>query len=146
MPSGAEGRAGWLPFGPKVTGQMPILIDSTVLIDILRGRPQAQAFLAAARGSGELMSVTPVRTEVLGGVCEGEIRDTFTLLRLLDWVDVTVELADVAGALDRRYRASHAGIDVVDYLLAAAALELGGVVATSNVRHFPMFPGLQPPY
>jgi len=102
--------------------------------------------MAMARPPGELVSVTPVRTEVLGGVREGEIRDTFALLRLIDWVDVDVVLADVAGALDRRYRAAHAGIDVVDYLLAAAALELEGVIASSNVRHFPMFPRLQPPY
>ena len=40
----------------------------------------------------------------------------------------------------------HSGIGVVDYLLAAAAVELGGVVATSNIRDFPMFPGLEPPY
>ncbi len=125
---------------------MPILIDSTVLIDVLRGQPAARAFLAEARLTSALMSVTPVRTEVLGGVLDGESRDTFTLLRLLDWIDVTVELADVAGALHRRYGAGYGGIDVVDYLLAAGALELGGVVATSNVRHFPMFPGLQPPY
>ena len=125
---------------------MPILIDSTVLIDVLRGQPLALAFLAGARRSSGLMSVTPVRTEVLGGVPDDRVRETFTLLRQIDWVDVTIELADVAAALHRRYRVGHAGIGVVDYLLAAAALEVGGMVATSNVRDYPMFPGLQPPY
>ena len=125
---------------------MPILIDSTVLIDALRGHPLALTFLAGSRRSTALMSVTPVRTEVLGGVRDDMVRGTFTLLRQIDWVDVTVELADVAAALQRRHRTAHSGIGVVDYLLAAAALELGGVVATSNVRDFPMFPGLRPPY
>ena len=125
---------------------MPILIDSTVLIDVLLGHPHAQAFLEDARRSTSLVSVTPVRTEVLGGVRDDEVRETFTLLRQIEWVDVSVELADVGAALNRRYRAAHRGIGVVDYLLAAAALELDGIVATSNVRDFPMFPGLQPPY
>jgi predicted nucleic acid-binding protein len=127
-------------------GPMPILIDSTVLIDVLRGHQVALAFLADARRSTDLMSVTPVRTEVLGGVRNDMLPGTYTLLRRIDWIDVTVELADAAAVLQRRHRATHGGIGTVDYLLAAAALELGGFVATSNVRDFPMFPGLQPPY
>lgn len=125
---------------------MPILIDSSVLIDVLRGHPTAIAFLADAHESDHLVSVTPVRTEVFGGVRDDMVRGTFTLLRRIEWLDVTVELADVAAALQRRYRHVHMGIGVVDYLLGAAAIELGGIVATSNVRDFPMFPGLQPPY
>ena len=125
---------------------MQILIDSTVLVDVLRGQPTAEAFLADAYRSQELLSVTPVRTEVLGGVRDEMVIPTFTLLRRIEWIDVTVELADVAAALQRRYRPAHVGIGVVDYLLAAAAIELGGAVATSNVRDYPMFPGLQPPY
>jgi len=127
-------------------GLMPILIDSTVLVDVVRGHPLALGFLADARRSTSLMSVTPVRTEVLGGVRDDMVRGTFTLLRQIAWIDVTVELADVAAALQRRHRSAHSGIGVVDYLLAAAALELGGVVATANIRDFPMFPGLRPPY
>jgi predicted nucleic acid-binding protein len=125
---------------------MPILIDSTVLIDVLRGHEPAMEFLSDARRVDAVVSVAPVRTEVLGGVRDGEVRSVFAILRLIQWLDVTVELADVAAALTRRHRAAHGGIDIVDYLLAAAALEVGGVVATSNVRDFPMFPGLQPPY
>jgi predicted nucleic acid-binding protein len=125
---------------------MPILIDSTVLIDVLRGHPVALAFLADVRRSTDLLSVTPVRTEVLGGVRGDMLSGTYTLLRRIDWIDVTVELADAAAVLQRRHRAAHIGIGTVDYLLAAAAIELRGIVATSNVRDFPMFPGLQPPY
>lgn len=125
---------------------MPILIDSTVLIDVLRGHGPAIEFVATARRQDSVLSITPVRTEVLGGVRDGEVRGAFSILRLIQWLDVTVELADVAAALTRRHRAAHSGIDIVDYLLAAAALEVGASMATSNVRDFPMFPGLQPPY
>lgn len=58
--------------------------------------------------------------------------------------DVRAELR-VAHLL-RRYRRSHAGIGTVDLIIAATALELSAPLATVNVRHFPMFEGLRPPY
>lgn len=125
---------------------MPTLVDSDVLIDILRGSDRATEYLLRTRRAEEVLSVTPVRTEVLGGVRPDEVRRTIDILGLVQWMDVTVEIADVAAGLTRRHRPAHSGIDVVDYLLAAAAIEVDGVVATRNVRHFPMFPGLQPPY
>ncbi len=125
---------------------MPTLIDSNVFIDILDGDARAFDFLVRARRTDAILSVTPVRTEVLGGVRTDNVRLTMRLLGLVQWLDVTVELADVAAGLTRRHRPAHSGIGLVDYLLAAAAIEVDGIVATRNVRHFPMFPGLQPPY
>jgi len=125
---------------------MPTLIDSDVLIDILGGDDRATEFLLKARRADIVMSVTPVRTEVLGGVRQDSVRRTMNVLGLVQWMDVTVELADVAAGLTRRHRPAHSGLGIVDYLLAAAAIEVDGTVATRNVRHFPMFPGLQPPY
>ena len=125
---------------------MPTLIDSDVLIDILDGDDRATAFLLRVRRTDAVMSVTPVRTEVLGGVRPDSVRRTMNVLGLVEWMDVTVEMADVAAGLARHHRPAHSGIGIVDYLLAAAAIDVGGAVATRNVRHFPMFPGLQPPY
>jgi predicted nucleic acid-binding protein len=125
---------------------MPTLIDSDVLIDVLDGSDRATAFLLEARRADIVLSVTPVRTEVLGGVRLERVRRTMDLLGLVGWMDVTVELADVAAGLARRHRPANSGVGIVDYLLAAAAIEVDGIVATRNVRHFPMFPGLRPPY
>jgi predicted nucleic acid-binding protein len=61
------------------------------------------------------------------------------------WHDVTPSIADHAGRLGATYRLTQ-HIGVVDLIIAATAIELGGAVATLNVRDFPMFPGLQPPY
>jgi hypothetical protein len=44
------------------------------------------------------------------------------------------------------YRQSHSGIGLGDYLIAATALTGGLELATLNVRHFPMFPGLTRPF
>lgn len=75
-----------------------------------------------------------------------ERRDTHAVFALVDWVEVGEELADRAGGLARRFRASHPGIDIVDYVVAATAQELGAELWTRNVKHFPMFPELRAPY
>ena len=51
-----------------------------------------------------------------------------------------------AGELGRACRRSHHGIGTVDLVIAATVQELGLELATGNVKHFPMFPGLRPPY
>lgn len=126
---------------------MRLLLDTTVLIDQLRGHPAAVRVLDEAIERGdELWSVTPVRTELIAGMRAGEERATYALLAQLQWLEVTAELADAAGELARAYIRSHPGIDVVDLLLAAAADAIGGRLLTRNVKHFPMLPGLEPAY
>jgi predicted nucleic acid-binding protein len=46
----------------------------------------------------------------------------------------------------RTYRQSHGGVGIADYLIGATAELHGAELATLNVRHFPMFPGLRPPF
>jgi predicted nucleic acid-binding protein len=123
------------------------LLDSVVLIDHLRGDRRATDLMVRLRSEDdELWSVTVVRTEVLGGRRPGEERATMLLLGALHWLEVDRDLADRAAALMRRYRRSHAGIGITDYLLAASAEVLGAELVTLNVRHFPMFPDLEPAY
>lgn len=124
-----------------------LLLDTSVLIDHLRGVAPAAGRLTAALAAGdELWSVTVVRTEILAGARPGEEATIARLLDLLRWLDVTPELADAAGRLAATYLRSHPGVDTVDYLVAAGAQHLEAELLTMNVRHFPMFPGLRAPY
>jgi len=45
-----------------------------------------------------------------------------------------------------RFRRSHQGLATADLIIAATVEEHGLELATLNVRHFPMIPGLAPPY
>ena len=126
---------------------MRVLVDSDVLIDILSGVPAARDVLSAARTRGDsLVSITPVRTEILRGVAQHDLRGARELLGVLGWIDVDVSLADSATSLGRPYQRSHQGISIADLLLAAAVERVGGKLLTRNVRHFPMLPGLLPAY
>jgi predicted nucleic acid-binding protein len=123
------------------------VIDSDLLIWFLRGMPEARRVLRDARlREARLLSITPVRTEVLRGVRPGEEKPTTELLDLVEWVSVDVGLADRAGELGQRYQHWHQGIEVVDLLLAAASERYGAELLTRNVRHFPMFPELKPAF
>ena len=126
---------------------MRLLLDTSVLIDHLRGDPRAVSLLTQSAGAGdELWSVTVVRMEVLAGMRPREERATLALLDALRWQDVTVDLADRGAALARRFLKSHSGVDTSDYLVAAAAELLEAKLLTQNVRHFPMFASLVPAY
>ena len=60
--------------------------------------------------------------------------------------EVSKQAAWRAATLVREYRRSHARIGLGDYLIAATALTEGLELATLNVRHYPMFPGLTRPF
>ena len=83
------------------------------------------------------------RVEVLTGMRPSEERETRRPFESLEWIAVD---ADHAGELANRYIRSPPGIDPVDYVIAATANRLDAQLWTHNLKHFPMFPGLQPPY
>ncbi len=126
---------------------MTVVVDTSVLVDHLRGDARARDALLATRWSGhDLAASVLTRIELLAGVRSRERRELDALFTVLRWVDVDREIAARAGALANRYLASHRDIDTVDYVIAATAEALGADLLTKNVKHFPMIAGLRPPY
>ncbi len=124
----------------------PILVDTNVLIDAFRRHDGARRALREARSSGELWSPVTTRIELLGGLLPGEEARVTRLLAIMSWQPITAEIADIAAAYTRRYRAAYSGIDMADYVMAATADVLNARLLTRNVRHFPMFPDLEAAY
>lgn len=123
------------------------VIDTTVAIDHLRGHEQAAALLERLIGDGETLAASEVvRFELLAGVREAEIAKLERFFSVISWVPVSEQVTRTAGELARRFRGSFSGIDDADYLIAATALLLEGRLLTTNVRHFPMVPGLEVAY
>lgn len=123
-----------------------ILVDTDVLIAHLRGHAAADGWLHAARTQGGLAASAVTVTELLGGMRSPERHAVTRLLATLSVQPVTIPIARQAGTLMQRFRASHSGIGLGDYLIAATSLEMGLALATLNVRHFPMFDDLEPPF
>jgi predicted nucleic acid-binding protein len=68
--------------------------------------------------------------------------DEATLLRDVPVHPVTIETARLAGRVEGDQAAQGVTIAFEDLLIAATALELAFGVATGNVRHFQVVPGL----
>ena len=124
-----------------------ILVDSDVLIEHLRGNAAAREWLVSARQASGPLAVSVVSlTEVGGGMRAPERREVMRLLGSMHRFEVSEQVAWRAATLMREYRRSHSGIALGDYLIAATALTEGLELATLNLRHFPMFPGLARPF
>lgn len=118
-----------------------VLLDTTVLIDYLRGRP-----VSARVDHLEEVGDTPITTainveEVVRGVLPGEADAAASLFRGL----MVVSIGEAEGWQAGVWRGEHAGRGVTlsqaDCLVAAAAHACGATLATGNPRHFPM-PGV----
>ncbi len=123
-----------------------ILVDTDVLIAHLRGVEAARRWLRSARGSGPLHVSVVTIAELIGGMRSSERREVWTLLASLHAEPVTEVIARRAGEFRRNYARGHSGIGIADYLIAATADYHGADLQTLNVRHFPMFPDLEPPF
>jgi predicted nucleic acid-binding protein len=125
----------------------PALVDTSILIDHLRGVQAARDLLTdAVAQQRPLVGSVLTRVEVLAGMRTKEEAKTRALLGVLRWVPVDAGLAEAAGVLARRYLRSHPGVDTVDYVIAATVSAEKADLWTLNVKHFPMLPGLRPPY
>jgi predicted nucleic acid-binding protein len=86
------------------------------------------------------------RTEILGGRPPNARAYAEELFSVIGWIPVSDAIADLAADYTWLYRRSHSGIDLTDYVIAATAAVTGTELWTLNVKHFPMFPDLEPPY
>jgi predicted nucleic acid-binding protein len=126
---------------------MTVLVDTSVLVDHLRGNHAARDALAEAVARGDRLAASVVvKVEILAGMRPEEERLTRRLLDAVEWFPVTDPIAERAGEFANRFLRSHPGVDPVDYIIAATATLHDAALWTRNVRHFPMFPDLRAPY
>lgn len=121
-----------------------LLIDSNVLIDFLRGKPEAIEFLFNLTDRLVISAISV--SELYAGVREGRERKSLeTLIERSDVVAVTEEIAIQGGLFQREYLRSH-GTGLADAIIAATAESRNLKLATLNRKHFPMFSNILVPY
>lgn len=115
-----------------------------MLVDHLRADESATAYIASLEDRPSCSEIS--RIELIQGLRSDERRAAEALFALIDWIPVSEDVARRAGELGRSWRRTHPGIGVADLAVAATAEQIDGAVATRNIKHFPMFPGLRAPY
>jgi hypothetical protein len=113
-----------------------LLLDTDVLVDYLRGRVEAAAYLEA-RTEALLISAITV-AELYAGVREGEeSRRLAQFLGAFEIIPLNAEIARQGGLYRRDYGPSR-GVGLADALIAATATHHQARLVTLNARHFPM--------
>ena len=122
----------------------PILIDTDVLIDFLRGHDKAVAFVNEffSRIILSPIVVAELYAGVKGNAELTVLEDFISLFRV---VPLTAEIAKIGGLYKRDFGKSH-GVGLADAILAATADKEKAELRTLNVKHYPMFGGLEAAY
>ena len=121
-----------------------LLLDTDVLVDFLRGQPDAVAYVKSEADRISLSAIV-VAELYAGARDDDDLRRLDDLMSLFPVIPVTADLARAAGLLKRDYSKSH-GVGLADAVIAATAEALEAELKTLNVKHYPMLKGLQPPY
>jgi predicted nucleic acid-binding protein len=132
---------------------MGLILDSSILVAAERGGDSVRAILKRVQATqGETESGLSVVTivELTHGIyraksdTDRERRRAFTeeLFRDMTVHPVTLEIAQLAGRIEGEQAAGGVSIAFEDLLIGTTALHLGYAVATLNVRHFRLIPGL----
>ena len=115
-----------------------LVLDSTVLIDHLRGRPAASRILALLdRGVSPATTAINVE-EIVRGLRRTERDVAEQLFRGLVVLPVTEEAAWLAGTWRREFAERGQTLWQADCLIAATTVGAGAPLATGNPKDFPM--------
>ncbi|MXZ73334.1 MAG: type II toxin-antitoxin system VapC family toxin [Acidobacteria bacterium] len=125
----------------------PILVDTDVLIDFLRGYEEAMSLVSVNSESivVSTINVAELYAGVRGGADGAEQSALDRLLALFRVIPVSSGIARLGGLYRRDYGRSH-GVGLADAVVAATATVEEAVLMTLNVKHYPMFGGIQPAY
>lgn len=122
-----------------------MILDSDVIIEVLRGNPATVGWLRTQRAAGVALAYSPVsRAEIRACSRPGERPAIAGLFGSLAAIPINASTGELAGELLAKYARSH-GVQMGDALIAASALESGSDLATFNARHFPGVPRLVKP-
>jgi predicted nucleic acid-binding protein len=116
-----------------------VLLDTTILIDLLRGREGARTRFAALRAAGDAPYTCAVNVdEVVRGLRPPERVAARGLLAGLRVAPLGHAEGWRAGEWRQRFAARGRTLPQADCLIAATAHTIGGRLATGNPRQFPM--------
>ena len=117
-----------------------VLLDTTVLIDLLRGRAGAISRLRALRAQGDRPYACAINVEEVerGLLSDAESEAAARLFAGLSIVPLGHAEGVMAGRWRRIFAARGRTLSQADCLIAAAAASLGARLATGNPKDYPM--------
>ena len=123
------------PSAAPLTG---VLLDSNVVIDVLRGRTPTVAALQRIEADGVPTYCCAIAwAEIFAGARPGEEARSEAFFEARGEIPIDAMTGRRAGVYLARYARSH-GLEIADALVADAASTAGLHLWTLNLRHYPM--------
>jgi predicted nucleic acid-binding protein len=119
------------------------LLDTSVMIDLLRGDERAVAHVRSLTVVPHCSEVT--RVDLIGLLRLGQTAAVERLFDTLHWVPVGEATSRLAGELGRLYLATHP-LTAQDLIIAATAAHLGARLSTATPNRYPMLVGVSAAY
>ena len=118
---------------------MSVLIDSDIVIEVLRGRDQAiLSKWSALADSRSPIFVSPITVaEVGAGARDAEMETISRFFASLTCVAIDHEMGQLAGEYLSQYSKSH-NVKIADALIAVSAARCQAALWTRNRKHYPM--------
>lgn len=123
-----------------------VCLETSFLIDLLRGEGDAQGVMNDIDDRGIRPSVTPVSAaELWVGAAHGTVAERDTAKKLLEsltWLPLTREAARLAGTLRASLLDDGIPVGITDAIIAATAIAHDEMLVTRD-EHFQRFPDLR---
>lgn len=127
-----------------MTEARPVLVDTDVMVDFLRGNRKAIALVQ--RYSERIILSGIVAAELYAGVKGNEeLGKLDSLLSIFHVAPVSADIARAGGLYNYKYKKSH-GVGLADAIIAATVEAENADLKTLNLRHYPMIPKLKQAY
>jgi predicted nucleic acid-binding protein len=118
------------------------LIETTILVDVLRDNSQAIGWVNSVPFQGRWVSVVTYFELLAGCRNRREQRLVAREMRQYQLLLLTEAISSTALSWFARFHLSH-GVGFLDVLIGATALHQGTTIATLNTKHFVPLPGIQ---
>lgn len=130
---------------------MKVLLDTTALIDLLKGDVNAIAKTDDLKESAAIYTTTINLYEILRGIYllppkskERHLQALKVLGSSINIIDLDMDSSDAAASVYAELRKKGVEIDAQDYLIAGACLANGiSLILTRNEKHFSQINGLE---
>jgi len=119
------------------------LLDTTTIIDHLRGNKEVNSFLEEIGQNGDIVGCCCINVaETYTGMKEKEKEKTNRFIESLYYFEVTKKIAKLAGRLRQEYVEKGKTLATTDVIIAATAITYSLILITKNIKHY-SFPELE---
>jgi len=114
------------------------LLDTTTIIDHLRGNKKVNSYLERIGQRGDIAGCCCINiAETYAGMRKKEKEKTDRFIESLYYFEVTKEVAKLTGELRQKYFKKGKTLATTNVIITATAITYNLILITKNVKHYP---------